>query len=110
MNPSANAPRQLRQCGLDRFNRFEPLAKQVVDEMQDGFGVGFGLENRSLFLERCAQFVEILDDAVVNHGDAIGRMRMGVVLGRLAVGGPARVSDAGTAQERLGFQPRFEIS
>ena len=36
-------------------------------------------------------------------------MRMGVVLGRLAVGGPAGVPDAGMAGERLGPQSRFEI-
>src|ERR1700681_3293493 len=36
-------------------------------------------------------------------------MRMGVVLGRLAVGSPARVSDAGMTGERFGFQPRFKI-
>ena len=77
--------------------------------MQHDLGVGFGLEHRALLLQRFAQFAEILDDAVVNHGDALGRMRMRVVLGRLAVGGPAGVADAGMAGERLGLQSRLEI-
>src|ERR1700716_4022180 len=45
----------------------------------------------------------------MNHGDAISCMRMRVVLGRLAVGSPAGVSDAGMTGERLGLQPRFEV-
>ena len=61
------------------------------------------------FSQHLPQFAEILDDAVMNHGDVVGRMRMRVVLGRLAVGGPAGMADAGMAGERLGPQPRFEI-
>ena len=67
------------------------------------------LKLRALLLQHLAQFAEILDDAVVDDGDVVGRMRMRVVLGRLAVGGPARVSDAGMARERLGPQARLEI-
>ena len=36
-------------------------------------------------------------------------MRMRVVLGRLAVGGPAGVPDPGVALERFGLQPLFEV-
>ena len=49
-----------------------------------------------------AQLGEILDDAVVDEGDAVGGMRMGVALGRGAVRGPAGVADADRAGERLG--------
>ena len=48
------------------------------------------------------QFAEILDDAVVNHGDVVGRMRMRVGLIRLAMGGPAGMADAGMTGERFG--------
>ena len=34
---------------------------------------------------------------------------MRVVLGRLAVGGPAGVADADVALERFGIQPLFEV-
>jgi len=59
------------------------------------------------FFEHLPQFAEILDDAVVNHGDVVGRMRMGVGLIRLAMGGPAGMADAGMTGERFGVQSRF---
>jgi hypothetical protein len=51
--------------------------------------------------ELFAQLLEILDDAVVHHRDLVGGVRMGVVLARTAMSGPARVTDAGHAAERL---------
>ena len=100
---------QLRQRRPHRLDRLDALLQQIVDQMQHDLGIGFGLEHRPLLLERFAQLAKILDDAVVNHGDAIGRVRMRVVLGRLAVGGPAGVPDPGVALERFGIQPLFEV-
>ena len=77
--------------------------------MGDGFGVGLAGELRALFFQHLPQLAKILDDAVVDHGDIVGRMRMGVVFVRLAVGGPAGMSDTGMARERLGPQSRFQI-
>ncbi len=77
--------------------------------MQDDLGVGLGLEHRTVFLKLFAQFAEILDDAVVNHGEAFSGVRMSIVLGRPAMRGPARMSDAGVTRERLGSQSRLEI-
>src|SRR5215212_6468843 len=77
--------------------------------MQNDLGVGFSFEHRAVFLKRSAQLAEILDDAVVDNGDAIGRMRMRVGLGRLAVRGPTGVADAGMAAQRLGLQSFFEV-
>src|SRR5262249_32949158 len=59
--------------------------------------------------EPFAKLAKILDDAVMHDGDAFGRVRMGVVLGRLAVGGPAGVTDAGVAVERRLIQPLLEV-
>ena len=42
--------------------------------------------------------------------DEIGHVRMGVGLGRRAVGRPAGMADAGGARKRLGFQPQLEIA
>ncbi len=100
---------KLRQRRLDRLDRCETAAEQIIDELQHDLGVGLGLEHCLLFLQGFAQFVEILDDAVVNDGDAGGGVRVRVVLGRLAVSGPAGVADAGVTFERLGAQTRFEI-
>ncbi len=78
--------------------------------MRHGFGVGLAGEFGALRFQHLPQLAEILDDAVMNHRDMLGRVRMRVVLGRLAVGGPAGMSDAGETVERLGFQARFKIA
>ena len=77
--------------------------------MRHHLGVGVACEFRALLFELKPQLAEILDDAVVNHRDVVGGMRMGVVLGRPAVRGPARVPDAGMARERFGAQSRFKV-
>jgi hypothetical protein len=46
----------------------------------------------------------------VHDGELLGGVRMGVGLGRLAVGRPAGVADANGAFERLAVQPRLEIA
>ncbi len=99
----------LRQRRFHRLDRLDAALEQIVDQMQHDLGIGLGLEDRALLLQRLAQLAKILDDAVMHDGDALGRMRMRVVLGRPAVGGPAGVADAGVAHERLGAQARFQI-
>ena len=76
--------------------------------MGHDLGVGLAGEARP-FLQHLPQLAKVFDDAVVNHGDVVGRMRVRVVFGRLAVGGPAGMPDAGMARERLGLEARFEI-
>ena len=58
-------------------------------------------EDRALGLELGAERAEVLDDAVVHDRDAAGLVRVGVALGRLAVGRPAGVADAGVAADRV---------
>ena len=65
------------------------------DQVGDAFGVGVGGEDVALGGEFAAQGFVVLDDAVVDDGDAAGDVRVGVALGGDAVGGPAGVSDAG---------------
>ena len=48
------------------------------------------------------EFLEILDDAVMDDGGAVGGVGVGVFLVRHPVGGPAGVADAGGAVNRLG--------
>jgi hypothetical protein len=58
-----------------------------------------------------AKRVMVLDDAVVHHRYAaleIG-MGVGVQVAGLAVGCPARMTDAPGANERLGRQQRFQV-
>ncbi len=100
---------QLRQRSLHRVLWRRALEEIGIDQMSHDLGVGLAGEFRALLFEHQPQFAEILDDAVVNHGDVVGRMRMRVGLIRLAVGGPSRMADAGMTGERFGFQSRFEV-
>ena len=78
--------------------------------MGDDLGVGLGRELGAAALELGAQLGEILDDAVVDDGDAVGRMRMGVGLVRPAMGRPAGVADADGAASGSFEQPHLEIA
>ena len=69
--------------------------------MGDDFGVGLGQEPGAGRRQFLAQFAEILDDAVVDQRHPLRGVRMGIALGRRAVGRPAGVADAGVAGERL---------
>ena len=76
--------------------------RTVVDQVGDDLGVGLAFEDVAGGLQLGAQFVVVLDDAVVDQRDArlvVPRceMRVGVVRGRHAVGGPAGMGDAGEA-------------
>ena len=99
-----------RQRHRDRGDRAGALRHLVGDEMGDHLGVGLGHELGAAGLELGAQLGEILDDAVVDHRDAVGRVGMGVDLVRTAVGRPAGVADADGARERLLGEPDLEIA
>ena len=92
---------QPRQRRRDRLARRRALAHFLGDEMRDGFGVGLGREDMALGGQLLAQFAEILDDAVMDDGDLVVGVRMGVVFGRPAMRRPARVAEADMAVERL---------
>src|SRR5262245_7650077 len=77
--------------------------------MRDDFCVGVGLELGALRGEFLAQLAEILDDAVMHDGDALGRMGMGVGLVGPAVGRPSRVRDPDPPIERLAGKARLEV-
>ena len=59
--------------------------------------------------ELAPQGLEILDDAVVHDGDPVGRDRMGIGLGRQAMGRPAGMPDADHALHRLVVEPPGEV-
>ena len=74
----------------------------ALDEMRDDLRVGLGDERVPFLLELLLQIQIVLDDAVVDDDDAAGAvaMRVRVLLGRPAVGRPARVADAVVPVER----------
>jgi len=87
-------------------NGLEQVARHlevVVHAVRDHLGVRLGGELVALALRFGAQFLVILDDAVVDDRDAVlGDVRMGVAFARHAVGRPARVRDAEATVSRVG--------
>ena len=92
---------QPRQRRFDRLDRGSAALHLLADQVRDHFGVGLGDEFGALGGQLAAQLDEILDDAVVHDRELFGGVRMGVVLGRPAVGRPAGVADADGPQQRL---------
>lgn len=80
------------------------------DEMRDDLGVGLRGELVLPAMSFVAQFGEVLDDAVMDDGDAVGKMRMGIGLVRHAVRRPAGVVDADGAVEWLGMEAPLQIA
>ena len=103
------SPPQPRQCRGHRLDRRQPVLDPVGDQMRDDFAVGLGRKLGTLPFQLAAQLAEVLDDAVVHHGEPVGRVRMGVVLGRTPVRCPAGVADADRAGERFARELCFEV-
>ena len=84
--------------GANRLEQIADRLQVMVDPVRDDFGICLGRELVTEALEIAAQFLVILDDAVVHDREAvIGNVRMRVALGRHAVRGPASVRDADLA-------------
>ena len=81
--------------GLDRG---QALVHVQLGQQGDGFGIGLGFLLVSSGGQFGAQVAEVLDDAVVDHGDRPGPVRVGIGDGGRAMGGPAGVADAGLAR------------
>ena len=86
-------------------------AETVVHQMGDHFGVRVRLEPAPSFLELFAQAFVVLDDAVVDerNATAAGDVRVGIADRGDAVGGPARVGDAGDTSQRCGHEGIVEF-
>ncbi len=97
------------EVGADRLDRVHAGFDIGRDQMCHDLGVGLALEGASLGDEFVAQRLEILDDAVVYERDLAGRMRVGIVLRRRAVRGPAGVGDADQAGQRFRIQLARQI-
>ncbi len=92
------------------FDRLQATLKAHRYEMRHHLRVGVAGEFAAGGADFPLQRLEILDDAVVDDGDAVGGVGMRVRLGRGAVRRPAGVADAGRAGERLSLQPCFEVA
>ena len=79
------------------------------DEMRDHFAVSLAEEGSAVGDQLVAQWLEILDDAIVDQRYRPGDVRMGVADGRRTVRRPARMGDADVATEGIGLQLGCEI-
>ncbi|CDX59591.1 hypothetical protein MPL1032_270029 [Mesorhizobium plurifarium] len=102
----AGKPLQRRMRG---FHRLQSPGEFARHKMRDDLGVGLRGERVTVAGKFVAQLCEILDNAVVDDGDAVGKMRMRVGLVGNAMRCPARMADADRALERLVLQPPFEV-
>jgi hypothetical protein len=87
-----------------------PGIQRFVEQVGDDFGIGVGREFVTLGLELVFQFGKIFDNAIVNDRDAASAVGMGIADAGRAVGGPARVTDADLANQRLLVNDGFEIA
>src|SRR5581483_11087146 len=95
---------QLLERGLDGGDGRLALLHLVSDQMRDDLGVGLADELGAVLAELLAQLTEILDDAVVHDGNAVGRVRMRVFLAGPAMCRLAGVTDADHALKWLFLQ------
>ena len=102
-------PFQLGQRRGRGLLRVEAAGHVGIDQMGDHFCVGVGGELAPLRLQPRAQLAVVLDDAVVDHGDAAGGVRMRVGLARLAMRRPARVPDACRAAHRAAGDEALQL-
>jgi hypothetical protein len=93
-----------------RLRRGHALGQVVGNEIGDRLGVRLGVKLVSEADQLPFQRLEVLDDAVMDDGDPVGRDRVGVALGREAVRCPAGVADADRAVHRLLFEPRYQVA
>ena len=100
---------QLGQYGLHGRFRVRALFHLAVQQMGDHLAVGLGREFVAVFGKLGAVILEILDDAIVDNRHRAGAVRVGIALGRRAMGRPAGVGNAEMAVDGIGFQRRAQI-
>ncbi len=82
---------------MGRFFGFVALGQVIRHQMRNDFGICFSLKPHLMLGQFVFEFCIILDNAIMHDGDFVGRVRMGVVLGRLAVRRPAGVTNTDMA-------------
>ena len=96
---------QCQRMHRARVFAFE-FCEMLADEMGQDFGVRGGLESMAGFEQAVFDPVVVFNDAVMHQGEAAGliQMRMGIFVGRRAVGCPAGVADAQGAEDGRGLE------
>jgi hypothetical protein len=93
----------------DGLDRPQAAVEPHGDEVRDDLRVGLAGEEATRRLYLPPERLKILDDAVVDDRDAVGRVRMSIRFRRRAVRRPAGVANAGRARKRLRREPLLQI-
>ena len=91
---------------------FQHIAVVIVaQQVRHHFGIRFAAELVALIDEHFFQFQIVFNDPVMHNGNftLFIKMRMGVYVRRLAMGGPARMRNAGGAGHSLFRYPVFQV-
>jgi hypothetical protein len=105
-------PRELEHRAPHGLGEVARVADEFLDQVGDAFGVGVRHEPVAVLLQPGPEVVEVLDDAVVDHGDAplAVEVGVGVRVVRNAVRGPPGVSHAHDRRWDLDLvQGRLEV-
>ena len=101
--------RRFTHAQIDRLLRPKALFEPIGDEVSDAFAVRLARKDPPPGLHLFAKRLEILDDPVVDDGDAVDDVRMSIADGRRSMGRPTRMGDADSADERRGIELPLEI-
>ncbi len=116
----AGLPLRNHRDGITSANLFRRRAHRIrqmqfaflhvhIDQVRDDFRVGFGLKLVAVFDQALLQLDVIFDDSVVHQDTTLGAVRVGVLLGGLAVRRPTRVPDAAHPADGLLLQRLLQI-
>ena len=85
------------QGGPDGLQQIESALAPLFNTMRQYFGIGGRGEDVAPFAKLSAEFLVVLDDAVVNQSNRTGTVHVGVGIffARGSVGGPASVTNPG---------------
>ena len=86
-----------------------PQAAVEGDQVRHDFRIGFAFEEVAGGQQFIAQDLVVFDNAIVHHRHHIGRVGVGVQLGRAAMRRPAGVADADIAAERLRIEAERQV-
>ena len=102
-------PLHLGERSADRVGKLLAALLLVGDEVGEDLGVRLRAELVAGLLEVGLQLEVVLDDPVVDDGDAFVLVGMRILVRRLPVGRPAGVPDARRALRRRVAKPVFQI-
>ena len=105
----ANEPARRFRAARVASGKRQSVLNVLVNEVRDHLGIGLRAEAPPPGEQFVAQLQIVFNNAVVDDHHLSGAVRVGVLLGRSSVGGPAGMANADCALDRLGAQDVVEV-